>query len=202
MSEYETSLVAVDPVIFTLTQNCIKVLLFKREKPPYQSAMELPGGLMKKEESAQETLERKLKEVLGLRDIFFLHFSTFTQPKRDPRARTISIGYIALVPEDKITHSHSWFEVKRLPPLAFDHKEIIRQAHTYLRKNINSELVRQFLPEKFPLNKLQKVYEIISENTYDNRNFRKQMLAAGIVKETSEMEKNVSHRPAKLYTFV
>jgi hypothetical protein len=36
---------------------------------------------------------------------------------------------------------------------------------------------------------------------YDNRNFRRQMLAGGIVQETREREQGVSHRPAVLYRF-
>jgi 8-oxo-dGTP diphosphatase len=45
------------------------------------------------------------------------------------------------------------------------------------------------------------VYEVIEQKKYDNRNFRKKMLSSGIVKETEESERNVSHRPAKLYIF-
>jgi 8-oxo-dGTP diphosphatase len=34
----------------------------------------------------------------------------------------------------------------------------------------------------------------------DNRNFRKKLFASGVLIETGEMEKNVSHKPARLYT--
>jgi 8-oxo-dGTP diphosphatase len=201
MANYELSRVAVDPVIFTITDEQLKVLLAKREKEPFKDRFELIGGLLQHDETAEETVKRKLKELLGKGEIFVSQFHTCTNPKRDPRARTISIGFLALVSEEQLPKGTQWFSVARLPLLAFDHKEIIAKAHDYLKQNLSSEIVRHFLPETFPLNKLQEVHEIITGVKLDNRNFRKQMLSAGVVVETKERECNVSHRPAVLYRF-
>lgn len=198
--EYERALVAVDPVIFTIAGSKLKVLLQKREKEPFKGKHELLGGLLRPNETAEETLHRKLKEVLG-ETTFFTQFHTFTSPKRDPRMRTISIGFIALIREDKVKTHKDWHDVDSLPELAFDHKGIISNAHQYLQQNLNSEIVQHFLPEKFPLNKLQNIHEVILKETFDNRNFRKKMIASGVVEETGETEKEVSHRPAVLYCF-
>lgn len=197
--EYEKSLVAVDPVIFSISKSQLNVLLKKREKEPFKDKYELPGGLLTVNETAEETLSRKLKETIG-ETTFFAQFQTFTDPKRDTRARTISIGYIALVKEQEAKQGE-WFEIKNLPSTAFDHKNIIIAAYKYLQENLNSQIVRHFLHDKFPLNALQLVHEIIKEEKYDNRNFRKKMIASGVVEETKISEKNVSHRPAKLYSF-
>jgi 8-oxo-dGTP diphosphatase len=86
--------------------------------------------------------------------------------------------------------------------MAFDHKEIAEEGKRFLKDNLNTIVIKQFLPKDFPLNLLQEAYEIIEGKNYDNRNFRKKMLVSGIVAETQKTQDDVSHRPAKLYRFV
>jgi len=45
------------------------------------------------------------------------------------------------------------------------------------------------------------VYEVLMNKEYDKRNFRKKILALGIVKDTGTMQRGVKNRPAALYTF-
>ena len=59
----------------------------------------------------------------------------------------------------------------------------------------------ELLPERFTLRQLQHVYEVILDRELDKRNFRKKVLAMGIVKETDEIEQDVAHRAARLYRF-
>ena len=56
------------------------------------------------------------------------------------------------------------------------------------------------LPEKFSLNDIQNLYEDILDTSFDKANFRKKMLKMKILKKSDEIEKNVAHRPAKLFT--
>ncbi len=198
---YEKSRVAVDAVIFTIQNNNLKVFLNTREKEPSKGLLELPGGLLQDQETAEITLKRKLIETVGNYDIFFEQFNTFTKPDRDPRERTVSIGFLALVSSDKIVNAVHWHDIDTLSDLAFDHKQIIIKAREYLRMNLRSTIVKQFLPEHFPLNALQDVHEVIEDKQYDNRNFRKKMITSGMVIETDLRERNVSHRPAKLFKF-
>lgn len=199
---YEKARIAVDAVIFTIHDKKLKLLLHKREKEPYKKRQELPGGLLKQNETAEQTLKRKLKEIISYQNIFFQQFFTFTNPSRDPRERTVSIGFIALINEEKIENLKEWYDYPHLPELAFDHKEIIKKARTYLKKNVSSLIAKQFMPNEFALNKLQEAYEVIEGKKYDNRNFRKKLISSGIVIETNKIETNVSHRPAKLYKII
>lgn len=199
--KYETSRVAVDAVIFTIHEDTLKVFLHTREIEPFKGAMELVGGILREDESAEETLQRKLEDEVGHKNVFTDQFHTFTDPDRDPRARTVSIGFIALVGGDKITHPEDWYPYKKLPQLAFDHKVIVKKAREYLKEYAGTLIARQFMPKSFPLNDLQKVYEVIEDKKYDNRNFRKLMISSGVVTESEDRQKNVAHRPAKLYRF-
>src|SRR5689334_22823580 len=121
MNRYEEGRIAVDSVIFTIKDQTLLVYVHTREKDPYKDLAELPGGLLLPDETAEETLARKLKDVTGDSDVFFEQFYTFTDPQRDPRKRTISIGFIALLSADKIVNAENFYKVTKLPKLAFDH---------------------------------------------------------------------------------
>lgn len=197
---YATTFVAVDGVIFTIRDRSLEVYLRLREKEPFQGKHELIGGLLLPDETAEMTMHRKLTQM-GLGRIFLEQFHTFTDPSRDPRSRAVSIGFIALVSCAAIPDPSDWHCADRLPTLGFDHKEIILAAREHLRKNVDSTIVRQFMPSRFPLNLLQEVYEVIEQKSYDNRNFRKRMITSGLVRQTDESEAGVTHRPAKLFEF-
>jgi len=57
------------------------------------------------------------------------------------------------------------------------------------------------MPEHFRLSELQKMYEIIIDDKLDKRNFRKRMLATGLLHETGKKDILGAHRPAMLYQF-
>lgn len=192
---YEKAKVAVDAVILTVDSD-LKIHLQNREKEPFKGRYELPGGLLLADETAEEALSRKLKEILGTTS-YFRQFHTFTDPTRDKRERTISISYIAPI---RKTENLDWYDYQKLS-LAFDHRQIIEKAISYMRDNIGPGLVRNLLPEEFPLNRLQEIYETIEKKQYDNRNFRKFVINSGMLEDTGKKEENVSHRPARLFRF-
>ena len=95
----------------------------------------------------------------------------------------------------------AWIEVGRLPPLAFDHTEIVAMAHQRLTAKLNySTIALQFMPENFTLSELQQVYESILGERLDKRNFRKRLMALDCIKDTGNSRLNGNHRPARLYT--
>lgn len=192
---------AVDAVIFTIKGTELFVYLNFREKAPFKGLLEIPGGLLSSQETAEDTLKRKLINVLGIKAVFFQQFYTFTKPNRDPRGRVVSIGFIALASSDKLSDITHLYPLNSLPRLAFDHKEIIEKARLYLKQNIESQLVKEFMPKIFPLNDLQKVYEVIGGKKLDNRNFRKKILNSGTVTKVNKKQEYVNHRPATLYRF-
>ncbi|MDB4382675.1 hypothetical protein N9017_00545 [Akkermansiaceae bacterium] len=59
----------------------------------------------------------------------------------------------------------------------------------------------ELLPKKFTLTQLQHLYELILEQPFDKRNFRKKVIKLGILAETNEVEKDVARRAARLYRF-
>lgn len=198
---HEICKIGVDIVIFSIENKKLQVVVHNREKEPFQGLLELPGGLVNKNETSDEALVRKCNVLIGLDKFYFNQFHTFTKIERDPRQRIVSIGYIALVDKNsiKLKDDFTWKEFGLDYDMAFDHNEIIAKAKEFLKDNLSSHLASKMLPKEFPLNKLQDVYEAIEDISYDNRNFRKKILKDESVVETDKIETNVSHRPAKLY---
>lgn len=199
---YEVSRVAVDAVICTIRDAQLFVYLNVREKPPGKGLFELPGGLLLARETAEATLARKVTDVVSARPTFLEQFYTFTTPDRDSRTRTISIGSVALLPAEEVVDWDPFQSVESLPKLAFDHRQIIETAINYLRGRADYQFIRHLLPKQFPLNQAQMVYEVLLGETVDNRNFRKKLLASGLVKKIDQRQANVPHRPAALYQFL
>ena len=208
VEEFERPSVAVDDIIFTVKDDDLKVALVKRNEKPFEGKWALPGSFVGMEESLEEAAERTLKEKTGVeRKVYMEQLYTFGKPERDPRTRVITVGYFALVNEEDIGLQETgnvkdirWHSVYSLPELGFDHDEIIQYAVKRLRWKIEySTAVFSLLPEQFTLTQLQDTYEIILDEELDKRNFRKKIKKQGLVEETGKRQKNVSHRPAKLY---
>lgn len=214
LSAYETPLVTVDIVLFTVINNTLQVLLIQRKTEPYQEMWAIPGGFIHVGETLEEAAARRLKEETSAENIFLAQLHAFGGPKRDPRARVITVAYYALVSAERLnleTQSPNnssvgdiqWFSVSDLPELAFDHKEILKAALHRLKKQLQSTSVAfQLLPAKFTLTELQRVYELILGKSLDKRNFRKKILSSDILQDTGETKMEGYHRPAQLYQFV
>ena len=158
----------------------------------------------------QRTLESGLRKWVGEQTRFDLGYSeqlyTFGDPLRRTDARVITCAYFALIREDDVDVFESanvdWHRVYDLPPLAFDHREIIEYSLKRTRERLEMcPVAYQLLPEKFSLTEMQKSYELIMNKKLDKRNFRKKALATDGLRELDEYSKTKSKRPARLYTF-
>lgn len=207
---YNRLSVTVDVVIFSLVDGDLKVLLIKRKYPPFQSIWAIPGGFVQEEESLETAAERKLAEETGVKDVYIEQLYTFGAPHRDPRTRVITIAYFALVPADAIVAERlqgaeddiQLFDVYDLPPLAFDHQQILNYAQERLRYKLEYTAVGfELLPAEFTLSELQHAYETILEEDLDKRNFRRKILSANILEETGKKQKEGEGRPAMLYRY-
>jgi 8-oxo-dGTP diphosphatase len=194
-------------VVFTLRDEQLKLLLVRRRNPPFQGYWALPGGVVGENEDIEANAMRKLEEGTGVSGVYLEQLFTFGAPDRDPRERVISVAYYALVPSkrlrlrtDEDSEGVAWFALNELPELAFDHAQMVDTAHQRLAAKLDySTIAFQFMPERFTLSDLQEVFQIILNRDLDKRNFRKRMCALDQIRPTSEVRKNGSHRPARLY---
>lgn len=207
--KYKFAVIATDIVIFTVAEDSLKVLLIKMKKHPFEGYWAAPGGLVKPRESVDSSAERNLKEKTGLSGVYLEQLYTFGRVARDPFGRVVSVAYYALIPSGgiklKTTKEYEdvkWFEVRGLPKLAYDHREIIAMAIARLQERLGSTNVAySLLPRQFTLTGLQKVYEIILGRKLDKRNFRKKFLSTSLIRRIGHKTSGGAHRPAELYEF-
>ena len=207
--EFARPALTVDIVVFALDEEDLQVMLIQRDLKPFKGHWALPGGFVRTKETLGEAARRELQEETGLQGIFLEQLYTFGDVKRDPRERVVTVAYYALVnleghnvKASTDARNAAWFSVNDHPKLAFDHLAILKTAHERLQGKVRYQPIGfELLPEKFTLTQLQHLYEVILDQKLDKRNFRKKVLAMGIVKETNEIEKDVAHRAARLYRF-
>lgn len=218
------SAISVDCVIFGFDGVNIKVLLVRRRKvdPLYHDKeLKLPGAMIRDNETLPEAAARVLEGSTGLRGLYLKQTSIFSDPKRVDDSelewisqyhgihtvRVVTVGYYALVKLDQGMINYTrrqgaiWMNVDDIHHLIMDHMDILSDALTVFQKEMMlSPIAFQLLPKKFTVRQLQNLLEAVYGVEIDNRNFRKKLFASSILVETGEIEKNVSHKPAKLYT--
>ena len=205
--QYPHPAVTTDVAVFTIRDQQLKLLLVQRAREPYRDMWALPGGFLDIDEDLDACAKRELEEETGISGVYLEQLYTFGVPSRDPRERVISVTYYALVPSDRLqlkaasdAADAQWFALDQMPPLAFDHQQIITLAHSRLAAKLDySTIAFQFMPETFTLSELQAVYEILLNENLDKRNFRKKILALKQIEETGELRRSGNYRPAREY---
>ena len=205
--EYPHPAVTVDVVIFTVRNDELKVLLIKRALEPFSGRWALPGGFIEMDESLEDAAKRELLEETGVDAAYLEQLYTFGTPDRDPRERVISVAYYALMPSDALeikaasdAEGVGWFRIDELPELAFDHQEILGMALERLASKLDySTIAFQLMPEEFTMPELRHLYELITREEIDARNFAKRIFALDVIEPTGRDRREGAHRPAKLY---
>lgn len=207
--QHPRAALTVDCVVFGLDHEDLNVMLIQRSLPPFEGEWALPGGFVHVDETLDEAARRELEEETGLHKVFLEQLRTFDAVERDPRERVVSVAYYALVKlgDHRVqaatdAREAAWFPFHDVPSLAFDHAEILAAALARLRGKLSYQPIGfELLAKKFSLSQLQQLYEVVLERELDKRNFRKKVLATGLLVETDEVQQNVAHRAARLYRF-
>ena len=207
-SQYPKFHVAVDCIIFSFEDGKLKVLLQRRPFEPRQGEWSLMGGFVKRDEDIDDAAKRILEQLTGIHNIYMRQVGAFGSVNRDSGDRVISIAYFALLDIDRVNkdlnHENSahWEDISDLPPLLFDHIEMIQAALKKLRTLISRRPIGfQLLPPNFTLTQLQQLYEAILDYKIDKRNFRKRVSEFPFIEKTEGIDKSNSKRGAALYRF-
>jgi len=205
--KYPHPAVTTDCVIFGYDDMKLKVLLIERGREPYIGKWAFPGGFIQMEETVEQGALRELKEETGLSADYIEQLHCFSDPQRDPRERVISIAFLALVKISEVKGGDDaakaqWFDLDKIPQLAFDHDLILRMALQKLRERIHFQPIGfDLLPEKFTLKQLQMLYEAILDVHFDRRNFAKKMLHFDILTRLDDTIWPTPKREAYLFSF-
>ena len=196
----ESVLLTTEVVLFTIRDDRLVVLLVAGDGP-----WRLPGGPLGPGEELDQAARNRLAEQAGVHGVWLEQLYTLGAPGRDGAgSRRVAVAYYALVPPaglpGALAAGLDWHPVAGLPALVLDHGEIVTRAHQRLAAKADySTIALQFMPERFPLTRLQRVYEAILGAPLDKRNFRKRILSLGCLEDTGELAQPGKHRPARLY---
>jgi ADP-ribose pyrophosphatase YjhB (NUDIX family) len=191
----------------------------------------LPGGFVQKQEDLNEAVRRGLEERTGLRNIYLEQFYTFGNFSRyQPETlkiileanafdsggefrwmldRFITVAYYALInyrdvipKPDELSDSCKWYPIDQLPPLMLDHADIVAKAIHTLRDNLDRKLVgMKLLPDKFTMNELQRVYEVILGTPLRRTTFQRKMLNLDVLVRHEKKYSGKAHKAPFLYSF-
>ncbi|TCZ80187.1 NUDIX domain-containing protein [Paenibacillus albiflavus] len=229
-NKYERPIgVTADIVIFTITsevlsgstkclpKRSLSVLLIKRNGHPEKGKWALPGGFSSADETLLETAQRELYEETGVDNIYLELLKLYDTPGRDKRGWILSAAHVALVNEQYLANRKAaddaddvqLFTIEEVAKLdlAFDHRQIITDAVTYIQKlMLQTTIAREFLPSKFTLAELLQVIQtVVPSYQITKTNFIRKMLLTKkqpiVIPAQNEFSTEFSQRPAQLYQF-
>lgn len=200
--------VAVDCVIFGFDDEQLNLLLYKRDFEPEKGKWSLMGGFLQEQETLDVAAYRVLARITGLRDIYMEQMYTFSEVNRDPAARVLSVAYFSLINIHDYSaatlekNGNKWFPISELPSLIFDHDAIVAKSLKRLKHRAKNQPIGfELLPENFTITQLRCLYEAIYQTSLDPANFRRKILAMGLLDRLPFKDMNGSKKGSYLYAF-
>ncbi len=138
--KYPRPAVTVDMAVIRKKEDRYELLLIQRKNDPFAGKWALPGGFVDMDETVEDAAARELYEETNLQNIALEQFHVFSEPGRDPRGHTVSVVFIGALNEEQEIKGKDdakearWFPLSDLPPLAFDHDEIVEMIRKKLLK--------------------------------------------------------------------
>lgn len=112
-----------------------RILLIERLNEPFAGRWALPGGFVDENEPLIVAAQRELAEETGVIYTELEQLHTFGDPGRDPRGWVVSVVFLARVDDTTLNpmaaddaRAVKWFNLNRLPSLAFDHDQILKRV--------------------------------------------------------------------------
>ena len=135
-----TPLLTVDVIIETQGG----IVLIERKNPPPGWA--LPGGFVDVGESLAAAAVREAREETSLEVTLGQQFFAYSNPGRDPRGATVSVVFLGRATGEPRAADDaknvSVYALDQLPPLAFDHGQILDDYRRFLRTGARPPVTR------------------------------------------------------------
>lgn len=164
----------------------------------------LPRDVPGPAESLDAAARRIVRDATHIHEQYLEQLYTLSIVE-DAERWSIIVSYIALIPSvaDPVAMPGvAWQPIGRLDRLSHADRMVVDYAVLRLRAKLGyTNIAFHLLPARFTLTELQTLYETILEQRLDKRNFRRRMIASGILLATNEQRRDGSHRPAALYRF-
>lgn len=123
-NKYENPSVTADMIViqhpkdFHTVYKGLKILMVKRRNHPSIGYWALPGGFVNIREDIDLAAKRELLEETGVDDVAIEQLHTWGEAWRDPRARIVTVAYLALLDEGREVKAGddaadaAWFDIQ------------------------------------------------------------------------------------------
>jgi 8-oxo-dGTP diphosphatase len=164
----------------------------------------LPRAVPVASESLDAAARRAIREAAGFVEQYSEQLYTLSVAEPDG-AWTVVVSYLALIcsgASPKAAGGVDWLPASGVASVSATDAMVIEYALFRLRAKLGyTNIAFHLMPQRFTLTELQHVYETILGQQLDKRNFRRRMIASGILTPTADKRRDGSHRPAALYRF-
>jgi len=219
----------VDCAIFGYHDGELQLLLVKNK---VFTKWCLPGGYVRNDENLDQAAARITAERTGIENLFLKQFKTFSEPGRNSphsvdgdklfeltgiridepswlSGETVSVGFYAITDivnakpnADFISSECRWFSVDKLPPLGFDHDEMVQDALQTMRMHLyHFPIGKNLLQQKFTLKEIKQLYEVLSGKQLNASNFPNKLISLGLIVKLDEKRSIGAHRSPAYYQF-
>lgn len=196
---------SVDIVVLSPQTDSLAALLVKTPDARSRERWILPWDAPHGEESLADAATRVIRSVLGYSPSSIEQIRAFGDNRRHPGDADVSVGFVALVPDENRQLPDSslvWFSLGNLPTITPRHRAILDAAVEMVRHRLDqSPVAFRLLPPTFTLSELQSIYELLLGRRLHKASFRRALQAAALVEPTDEWRSEGRGRPAQLFRY-
>jgi ADP-ribose pyrophosphatase YjhB (NUDIX family) len=194
--------------VLQVRAEALQALLWQRAREPFATAWALPGGTLAAGDTLDESIRRHLAAKVDVRELAHAEqLGTWSDPDRNPSRWELATAYLGLVPagvDPGLPDDTAWHPVDDLPPLAFDHGEIVLAGRERLRAKLSyTNIGFALAPPTFTLPELRDLYVAALGHEVSATNLKRVLLRRNVLEPTGERRDpgRVGGRPAELYRF-
>lgn len=195
-------------VVLSVREDRLSVMLWQRTQPPEHGRWALPGGGVGATQRLRDAISAHLAAKVDVGDIAWLEqVATHSRVDRDPRARVLATGYLALVPVDvtpALPPDTAWFDVDDLPATAFDHRFFVEAAVERLRAKLSyTNIGFGLAPREFTVHTLRSIVSAALGYEVSATNLNRVMMRRRMIETTgaTSSSSSIGGRPAAVYRF-
>lgn len=197
LDEYPRPSVAVDTAVLTVAGRALAVLLVR---PRIDEDWRLPGTFLHERETLHDAVLRSLRDKAGVEGLRPRQLHVFDRPDRDDRGWVLSVAHMDVVPAERLSASDTrdLVPVDRLPPLTYDHGDIVASAVEAVRADYRAGPDPAGLLESaFTMRRLRHLHEGVLGESILPDTFRRTMLPG--LRATGAVRAEGRGRPAELF---
>lgn len=195
LTQYPRPSLAVDTALLTVRDGALAVLIIEEQGIP-----RLPGAFVRERELLADAVTRSLIEKAGVTGVAPRQLHVFDAPDRDDRGWVVSVAHLEIADANRLDGCLGMLiPVDDLPPLRWDHADVIAHAVRVLREDYSERPdPGRLLREPFTLRTLQELHEAVAGDPLPRDAFRRRM--EPLLEDTGEQQRGTVGKPARLFT--